>query len=338
MPTRGVLLANLGSPAACDTASVRAYLDEFLMDPFVMDVAWPLRRLIVSAFILPTRPKRSAAAYASIWRDEEPGSPLVYHGQMLAHALAARISMPVALGMRYGAPSFETALTRLAEVDEVLLIPLFPHHADSTRTTSIHRVRALVGDRAMRVLPPFYAEDGYIDALVATSRATVEQAEHVLFSYHGLPERHLTKADPTGNHCLASQACCEKDSAAHATCYRHQCFVTTRRLVDALGIESHSTSFQSRLGRLPWLQPYTNEVLVELARSGVRHLAVICPAFTADNLETLEEIGIAGRRIFLDAGGERLDLTPCLNACETWVDTLANWCEQPPDEAPFDRA
>jgi len=160
----------------------------------------------------------------------------------------------------------------------------------------------------------------------------------VLFSYHGLPERHVTRADPTGSHCLQSEDCCTTPSAAHATCYRYQCYETTRQLVARLGIAHHTTSFQSRLGRLPWLEPYTDQALADLPKAGVRRLAVVCPAFAADNLETLEEIGIAGRRIFQQAGGEALTLVPCLNADARWVDLLGDWCRNPPAEAAFDHA
>ncbi len=329
MPDRGILLANLGSPDGCDAGSVRRYLDEFLMDPFVMDVAWPLRRLIVSAFILPTRPRRSAAAYRAIWRDEKPGSPLVHYTEALAARVRTLTNCPVAAGMRYGSPSLADAVAALGNADEILLVPLYPQHADSTRTTTINRVRELA-DVPLRVIPPFFREPPFIDAMAARIRATMDPDDHVLFSYHGLPERHLTKADPTGSHCLRSDACCETVSAAHDTCYRHQCRETTRALAAKLGLERYSTAFQSRLGRLPWLRPYTDEVLAELPGQGVRHLTVACPAFTADNLETLEEIGIRGRETFLEAGGVAFRLAPGLNDDPDWARAIARWCEDPP--------
>ena len=326
MPTRGILLANLGSPAGCDTASVRRYLDEFLMDPYVMDVPWPIRRLIVSGFILPTRPKRSARAYRAIWRDAEPGSPLVHHTEALAVRVREACEHPVAVGMRFGAPSLADGLAALGATDEVCLVPMYPQHADSTRTTTIEHVRALT-DRPVHVMPPFFGNRAFVDAMAARVRETMEPGDHVLFSYHGLPERHLTRADATGSHCLQSEDCCEQPSAAHGTCYRHQCRETTRALVTRLGIERYSMSFQSRLGRLPWLRPYTDEVLAELPVQGVRHLTVAGPAFTADNLETLEEIGMRGRDTFLGAGGEAFRLAPCVNDDVDWARAIAGWCD-----------
>ena len=332
MPTRGVLLANLGSPAGCDTRSVRRYLNEFLMDPHVLDVPWPLRRLIVSAFILPTRPRRSAAAYRSIWRDEAPGSPLVHHTEALAARLRALTPHMVTAGMRYGRPSLADAVHALRSVDEIFLVPLYPQHADSTRTTTITRVRSLA-DMPVRVMPPFFRDAAFIDGMAARIRAAREPDDHVLFSYHGLPERHLTKADPTGSHCLRADDCCEVASSAHDTCYRHQCQETTSALVAKLGLEHHSMSFQSRLGRLPWLRPYTDEVLAALPGRGVRRVTVACPSFTADNLETLEEIGMRGRETFLTAGGTAFRLVPCLNDDPDWARAIAQWCDAPPAES-----
>lgn len=333
MPDRGILLANLGSPDACDAGSVRRYLDEFLMDPNVMDVAWPLRRLIVSAFILPTRPRRSAEAYRAIWRDEEPGSPLVHYTEALAARVRTLTNCPVAVGMRYGSPGLADAVAALDDADEIFLVPLYPQHADSTRTTTITRVRELAGV-PVRVMPPFFREPAFVEGVAARIRSTMEPGDHVLFSYHGLPERHLTKADPTGAHCLRNEDCCETASAAHDTCYRHQCRETTRALAEKLALERYSMAFQSRLGRLPWLRPYTDEVFAELPGQGIRHLTVACPAFTADNLETLEEIGIRGRETFLEAGGASFRLAPCLNDDPDWARAIAGWCEDPPAAPP----
>ena len=329
-PRRGILLVNLGSPDAPTVPAVRRYLNEFLMDKAVVDLPWPIRRLLVSAFILPTRPKASAAAYASIWREGEPGSPLVYHSERTAQALRAAIDVPVALAMRYGRPSIADGLALLADCDHILLIAAYPHHADSTRTTTIEATRALLQPhQQLAVLPPFYADSAYIEVLSQHIERHMPPAwDHLLFSYHGLPERHLTKADPTGGHCLQRPDCCEAASPAHATCYRHQVFATTAAVCKRLGItaERHTLSFQSRLGRTPWLTPYTDEVLPALAADGVRHLAVTCPAFVADNLETLEEIGLQGRESFLGAGGSSFSLIPCLNDDPDWVNVLARWC------------
>ncbi len=297
------------------------------MDRRVLDVPWPIRRLIVSAFILPTRPRRSAEAYAKIWRPD--GSPLLHYSRAMADALQQQLDRPVALAMRYGQPDIANAFAELAArgVKHCLVAPLYPHHADSTTTTSLEAAASHC-PTGMEVtnLPAFYDAPAYIEALAAATRAALPaEYDHLLMSYHGLPERHLTKADPTGEHCLASDNCCELPSAAHATCYRHQTRVTSRLLAAALGLtdDQWSISYQSRLGRLPWLTPYTDQRLVELAEAGVRHLAVVCPAFVADNLETLEEIGLAGEETFRAAGGERLTLVPCLNDHPTWVAALA---------------
>ena len=330
---QGVLLINLGSPASTETAAVRSYLNEFLMDPYVLDAPWPIRRLIVSAFILPTRPKRSAEAYRKIWRDNADdgyGSPLLHHTAQLADALGAAANLPVAMAMRYGSPSIADGLAALKDkgVTDVCVAPLYPHYADSTTTTSLEAAREVLppGMQAFE-LPPFFVDPSYIEALATVTRdALTEPYDHLVMSYHGLPERHLTRTDPTGNHCLANPNCCEQASEAHATCYRHQTRETSRALAAALGLDAsrYTVSYQSRLGRLPWLRPYTDATLAELPAKGVRRLAVVCPAFVADNLETLEEIGLEGQKTFLEAGGETFQLVPCLNAAPSWVDALAS--------------
>jgi ferrochelatase len=320
-------LINLGSPRTPAVPDVRQYLNEFLMDGYVLDAPWPIRRMIVSLFILPFRPKKSAEAYASIWT--EHGSPLRHHSRALVAELGKQVTEPIALAMRYGNPSIADGVDELlsAGVEHIVIAPLYPQFADSTVTTCIEAARKAIGTAAQTsVLPPFYANADYIEALRRTIAAHLpEPVDHVLFSYHGLPERHLTRTDPTGEHCLKRPDCCNTPSTAHATCYRHQAFETTRLVTEALGLEAdrYSMSFQSRLGRLPWLTPYTDERLVELAEAGVRKLAVVCPAFVADNLETLEEIGIQGRDTFVEAGGEELTLVPCLNEDTGWAAALA---------------
>ncbi len=346
MADKGILLLNLGSPARPEVPEVRRYLGEFLMDPYVIDSPYLVRKLIVSAFILPFRPKQTAEAYASIWDSAGPGSPLLVYSEAQRDGLTERLDDPVVLAMRYGEPRIRDALEHLlAEgVDEVLLVPLYPHHADSTRRTGIEAVRQILNQVAphmdLRVLPPFYDEPRYIQVLADLCRAHLpDDNQMLLFSYHGLPERHLTKADPTGKHCLQSEDCCEVASAAHASCYRHQVRTTSKLVAQALGLpDDHwQVSFQSRLGRLPWLQPYTDQVLRELPKKGIKRLAVACPAFVADNLETLEEIGMQGRETFLEAGGESYTLIPCLNADPAWLDLLADYCRNPMPESGIDQ-
>lgn len=331
--TRAVLLANLGSPDQPDVPAVRRYLNQFLMDPYVIQLPWLLRRLIVSLFVLPARPKRSAHAYQSIWTPE--GSPLVALSMQLLDKLKQEVSLPVSMAMRYGNPSIESEILKLAAtpgVDEILFLPLYPHYAESTVLTSIKEAERVIAQHKLTVklvVPkPFYDKPDYIGNLVTSAQPWLQQGfDHVLFSYHGLPELHLTKADPTGSHCLKSADCCQRPSPAHATCYRHQVLRTTELFVAAAGLqpEQYSISFQSRLGRAKWLEPSTEHVLKHLAERGIKHLLVLCPAFVTDCLETLEEIEIQGSEAFKEAGGEKLTLVPCLNAHPDWVHTVAQW-------------
>jgi len=343
MNNRAVLLTNLGSPDEPDIASVRRYLNQFLMDPYVIQLPWLLRRLIVSVFVLPFRPKASAHAYQSIWWDE--GSPLIVLSQRLLESVRKKTKVPVAMAMRYGKPSIEAELLRLAKqdgIEEVLLIPLYPHYADSTVKTTVDEAERVIAHHklALRliVLPCFYQQQDYIEALVASTAPWISQDngfEHVLFSYHGLPELHLTRADPTGKHCLQSDDCCQRPSPAHATCYRHQVLRTTQCFVKQAGLkpEQYTVAFQSRLGKAKWLEPSTVNTLVRLAQSGVKKLLVMCPAFVTDCLETLEEIELQGTEVFRQAGGESLKLIPCLNDHDAWVSVVSAWCEQEKPEA-----
>ena len=326
--SRGILLVNLGSPDSTSTGDVRRYLNEFLMDGRVIDVAWPLRRLIVG-MILINRPKESAHAYQKIWTPE--GSPLVATSRNVQKKLQQRVTLPVELAMRYQKPSIEGAIGRLAEcgVDELLLVPLFPHYAMSSYETAVVRVKETAARLApqMKIIvqPPYFDAPDYISALVASAKDHLEPGyDHLLFSFHGIPERHLKKSDPTGCHCLAKPDCCENASPAHATCYRAQCFKTTAAFVKLAGVpaDTFSISFQSRLGKDPWLKPYTDFELAELPKRGVKKLLVICPAFVSDCLETLEEIGIRGRETFLQAGGKEFAQIPCLNEHPRWIDAL----------------
>ncbi len=332
MTTSAVLLVNLGSPASTSTPDVRRYLDEFLMDPYVLDVPTPLRALIVKGLILPTRPAKSGEAYAKIWTAE--GSPLVVISERTRAALEALTGTPVGLAMRYGEPSIEHGidelLARTGDVDELVVVPLYPQYAmASTQTVEVAVERALRARNVrFRFVPPFYHDPGYLDAVAARMRAALPaDAQYVLFSYHGIPKRHLRKVDPTHAHCLRSATCCDTPSIAHATCYRHQVFATTRALVERLGLEpgSYGTSFQSRLGT-GWLQPFTDLELAALPKRGVTRLAVVCPSFVADCLETLEEIAMRGRATFLEAGGEAFTYLPCPNDDPDWIAALAQLC------------
>lgn len=335
MTKRAVLLANLGSPDAPETEPVRRYLNQFLMDPYVIQLPWLLRRLIVSLFVLPSRPKDSAEAYRSVWTEE--GSPLLVLSERLKKAVEQKIDPPLALAMRYGQPSIEQQLLNLCQdqtIQEVLLIPLYPHFADSTITTSVEEARRVIRqhnlDITLRTIDPFYDNPDYIEALLQSAQPYLEQDyDHLLFSYHGLPESHITKLDKSGRHCLKQDNCCQLPHPAHKTCYRHQVMRTTECFVEKaqLPAERYSVAFQSRLGRAKWLEPNTEDRLVELARNGAKNVLVICPAFVTDCLETLEEIAIRGEEVFKKAGGESLTLIPCMNDHPAWVNVLADWCQ-----------
>ena len=325
----GVLLVNLGSPNSPSVADVRRYLREFLMDGRVLDVNWFVRFCVVHFAILPSRPQKTAEAYRKIWMPA--GSPLIVISRNLQAKLQQRVSVPVELAMRYQKPAIPDALRRLAEkgVDELLLIPLFPHYAMSSFESAVERVRAVVAKLAPQIRielqPPFFEQPDYIEALVASAEDFLKNGfDHLLFSFHGLPERQIRKSDPTRRHCLATGNCCETASPAHATCYRAQCFRTVAAFVARAGVpkEKYSVAFQSRLGRDPWLKPYTDYELPRLAGNGIKKLLVMCPAFVSDCLETLEEIGLRGRESFRAAGGTELTLVPCLNEHPLWLEAL----------------
>jgi len=345
---QGVLLINLGTPDAPETGAVRRYLHEFLSDPRVLDISPPGRAALLYGVILPLRPRRSAEAYRKIWMPE--GSPLLVHGLALRDRLQDALGpgWTVELGMRYGKPSIGSALEKLQArgVRELTVAPLYPQYASSSTGSSLERVYRLVGEAwnvdALRVLPPFYDRPMFLDAFAEVGRPVLAEArpDHVLFSFHGLPERQVKKSDPTGAHCLRSETCCDAQVPANRWCYRHQAFVTARGLAQRLGLEAGkwTVTFQSRLGRTPWIKPYTDLVIPELARSGVKRLAVFCPAFVADCLETLEEIGIRAKAQFLEHGGEALTLVPSLNAHPVWVRGLTQMVrelrgEEPPSDA-----
>ena len=335
----GTLLLNVGTPDAPRTPEVRRYLAEFLGDARVLDMHPVLRWLLVHGVILRTRPARSAAAYRKIWTDR--GSPLLFHAQDLSQALQATLGQGYAvdLAMRYGSPAAAPALGRLqaAGCDRIVVVPLFPQYAAASTGAALDAVFSAVA--AMPVIPSltvvgaFHDQPGFLDAVVTVARHDLAdfEADHVLFSFHGLPEHQVRKAELPGpdgtvaGHCLGSTDCCEVQLPANRACYRAQCFATARALAARLALpdDAWSLSFQSRLGKTPWIRPYTDEVLASLPGRGVRRLAVLTPAFVTDCLETLEEIGMTGKGTFLAAGGEAFRLVSCVNADPAWVDGLA---------------
>lgn len=330
---KGVLLVNLGSPDSPTAKDVKPYLDEFLMDERVIDAPKWLRTILVRGIILQTRPKKSAKAYAKIWWDE--GSPLIILSEKFTEKLKKHTKMPVALGMRYGSMSIKSALKELADqgVDDVLLVPLYPHYAMSSYETVV--VKTLEDQQkhfpSMQVttMPAFYKHPDYIKALSESIRDGLKDFDydHILFSYHGIPERHIRKSDPTRFHCKMDDTCCKINSVAHNTCYRHQVYDTTEMVKAYLGLPEAqvSSSFQSRLAGDPWLKPYTDYEFERLAKEGVKKLAVITPAFVSDCLETLEEIAMEGKEEFEEAGGEHYKHIPCLNDNDAWVSVMAKW-------------
>lgn len=335
MPKRAVFLVNLGSPDSTAVPDVKRYLSEFLGDERVIDKPDSafLRSLLVNRIIIPKRARNSAHAYEQVWTKD--GSPLLVISRSVRDKLAALLgpATPVYLGMRYGEPSIASVVGRIAAdgIDEVLLFPQYPHYAMSSWETVVVRVMEEVARQKpqLRVttVQPFYAAPDYIETLHAISAPYLAQPyDYLLFSYHGLPERHMRKADSSGAHCLTVPDCCTTCSPVHATCYRSQCFATTRALTARAGIPAakHSVSFQSRLAGEPWLSPYTDHEFERLPKAGVKKLLVMSPAFTADCLETLEELQQEGRDDFLAAGGEQFQQIPCPNDHPVFIDFLAS--------------
>jgi ferrochelatase len=329
MKKPAALLVNLGTPDSPQPRDVRRYLREFLMDRRVLDSFYPIRLAIVHCRILPFQMRPATEACHKIWQAE--GSPLAVNSKRVAAQLQQRVPFPVELAMRYQNPSIEGAIQNLIRqnVDELLLVPMFPHYAMSSYETAVERVRHLLKRMAPRislsVVPPYYEEPEYVQALVASAAPYLEQNRgHLLFSFQGVPERHLRKTDPTRLHCLQVKNCCEKPGAARATCYRAQCLRTVEAFRETAGIPVRETSFafQPGLGRGPWLQPAADLEIARLARGGVGKLTVICPSFVTDGQETLEEIGMRGREIFLAAGGREFQLIPCLNEQALWLSFL----------------
>lgn len=330
----GVLLVNLGTPNAPTTRAVRRYLREFLSDPRVIDVPGIARWLLRNLVILPLRPRRSAALYRAIFTPE--GSPLLVHGRALAAGVAKSLGerFVVELAMRYGAPRIDDALDRLADagVERIVVLPLFPQYASSSTGSALARVMERASGRwnvpALVTISDFFDDPRFVAAWAEVARPVIDAfaPDHVLLSYHGLPERQVRRSDASGRHCLASAHCCDAVGSANRWCYRAQCFATSRALAHTLGIADDrvTVSFQSRLGREVWIQPYTDETLGTLAERGVRRLAVLCPAFVADCLETLEEVGMRAAGRWRALGGEALQLVPSLNATPAWISAVAS--------------
>ena len=327
---------NLGSPDSTSIKDVRKYLNEFLMDGRVIDSPYLLRLLLVKGIIVPFRAPKSAEAYSTIWTKE--GSPLVVLTKHLQQALQLQVDEPIEIAMRYGSPSpkdaFDNLLKQNPALEEVLAVPLYPHYAMASYETAVEYAKEIHRKNKypfkLSFIKPFFDEVDYINAMVENIKPSLTEAyDHILFSYHGIPARHLTKVDPTGSHCMKVNDCCNVASPAHATCYRHQCFVTTQLIVDKLNIpaDKYSISFQSRLGK-GWLEPFTDIRLQQMPGEGIKRLVILSPAFVSDCLETLEELQDRGKHEFMNAGGESYTAVPCLNVHPLWVSTLAKWLKE----------
>jgi ferrochelatase len=330
---KGLLLINLGTPDDSSVEAVRRYLDEFLMDPFVVDLPYPLRFLLVKGIILRFRPKRSAELYQKIWLDE--GSPLLVYSEQLLTVLQQELknNYSLALGMRYGKPSIAAALEQLQpdQLDELTVLPLFPQYSEAATESAIqafHRAYKNFSGPKAKIIRDFYNHPAFIDAYaeIISQHYNKEQHEHLLLSYHGLPVKHLEKigCEHVGKHCLDAIGC-PKISSQNRDCYRAQCYATSHAITNKLNFNSneYSVSFQSRLGKTPWIKPYTDLHLAELYNKGIRKLAIASPSFVTDCLETLEELAIRAKEQWLELGGESLTVIPCLNSHRLWIKALA---------------
>lgn len=337
---------NLGSPDSTSRRDVKKYLDEFLMDERVMDKPYLLRLLLVKGIITPFRAAKSAAAYKTIWRED--GSPLILLTKKLQQALQAKVDAPVEIAMRYGKPNPKTAydnlLAQIPKLEEVILVPLYPHYAMSSWETAVEYMKEVYRRYKykfqLKIVPPFYNHPAYLHALAESIQPYLQNSyDQLLFSYHGIPISHIYKTDKTNSfHDLTNPDKCCDNPEAQKYCYRHQVIETTHLVTKALGLqrEKWQLSFQSRLGRDPWLLPSTQDRLPNLPKEGVTKLKVVCPAFISDCLETLEEIEERGKEDFLANGGEHYEYIPCLNTNEIWVDALIqliNECTVPETEA-----
>lgn len=325
---------NIGTPASLEVSDVREYLRQFLGDPRVVDLNPIVKWFVLNLFILPKRPKESAEAYSSIW-DEERGSPLLFHSQDLAEKMRSLLGekYDVQVGMQYCEPNVYTVMAemRARGVDRLIVVPMYPQYASSSTGAAaeiVYKAAAKIYSTPyLHTVPAFYDHPAYINSYADIIRNVVgegcEKFDHLLMSFHGVPQTHCERTDDTGLLCNKQKNCCATIVQANRNCYRAQSFASARRIAEACGIPEgkYSIAFQSRLSAAGpvWIQPYTDYEIVNLAKAGVKNLAVVVPSFTADCLETLEEIGIRGEEDFLEAGGESLTLIPCLNSDDTWA-------------------
>jgi len=346
---RGLLLLNLGTPDSPTKKDVKTYLEEFLRDPRVIDIPAIAREALLRTVILPRRPKESAEAYKQVWSAE--GSPLLAYGQSLVAEVQklldttrsdqkrdhARNMSPVIvkIAMRYGNPSIQSVLEKFEQqgIDEIVVFPMYPQYASASTGTGLERVMSTLAKRwnvpSIQIIPPYYDHDAYITSYAQLIQEKLsDTTDKLVLSYHGLPERHCKKSDPSGHHCFRDDSCCDELRRANRFCYRAQCMETSKYLIAKLNIDSKRviTCFQSRLGRTPWIKPYTDETLIQLAKQGYTDVCIATPAFVTDCLETLEEIAIRGKEDFEAAGGKHLRVVPCLNDTTVWAQAIIDIC------------
>ncbi len=325
MQTRGILLINLGTPNNCDANSVRKYLAEFLMDPYVIDIPLPLRLLLVKGIILNTRPKQSAVAYQRIWT--EKGSPLLTHTINLAEKLQQFTDDVIAVGMRYGEPNIEHAVDQLKHCNAIHIVPLYPQYSTAATQTAIDKARQQLHKinytGVITITREFFSHPQFIAAQCKKIQPVLTPDRHLLLSYHSLPIKQLNKVSQCAKVCARSDAC-PSISNINKDCYRAQCYATSAAIAAQLDLtsEQYSVAFQSRLGKLPWIQPYTTDHLSALIQRDIKNICIACPSFFVDCLETLDEIGNEMRELWHQLGGNELHLIPCLNDSDTAVELL----------------
>lgn len=337
----GILLINLGSPDSTSIKDVKTYLDEFLMDERVIDIPWLLRALVVKGIILNTRPPKSAEAYEKIWTTE--GSPLIVTTEKLTNKVSQMIDYPTGMAMRYGNPSIKDSIQKMKnenpEISKLIIVPLYPHYAMSSFETVVEKVKEVVQadfpEIHLEFTGSFYNDERYIKILSESIAPYLKQDyDHILFSYHGLPVRHLKKSDITSKHCYKVDNCCYVNSEAHRFCYKHQVLTTSDLVAGKLGIpgEKYSVAFQSRLGKDEWIKPETDGTVASLPSKGIKRLLIVCPAFVSDCLETIEEIGMGVNETFMENGGEEFTMIPCLNDNTEFAEFLSEIINEKADK------
>lgn len=321
MPKQAILLINLGTPNSASKKEVKAYLQEFLMDPRVIQIPKLIRGILVYGFITPFRSKRSAHAYQTIWTQQ--GSPLKLNTENLVKKLRQKMNIPIFYAMRYGHPQIAHTLTQLKDYEEIIVLPLYPQYASATTGSSFETIfdyyKTSQVVPSLKLIRDFYQRPEFIQALATSIQKELPPNHHLLLSYHGLPEKQLKAI---GCRPICPSPCTQAQNPA---CYRYQCYATSNALAQCLNLQTkdYSVSFQSRLGKTPWIKPYTDETLKRLAATGIKNLSIACPSFIADCLETLEEIGLQAKTQWQQLGGEEFKLIPCLNDQAIWVEALA---------------